>query len=290
MRGDAVSAYVNQEPDSLGKIALTLMNRGSRIWLLCGVLLLPVVAVLFLPRMPQSADYHEFADTRIFLGIPNLLNVISNLPFLLVGILGLRFLFGGDAAAGSRFIDSRERWPYVVFFLGVALVSFGSSYYHAAPGNACLVWDRLPMTLAFMALVSAVIAERISVVAGLRLLLPLLLAGAASVLYWRVTELHGSGDLRFYGMVQFGSLLTILLLLGLFAPRYTRGTDFVAALGFYVLAKILETLDRQFLSLGQVLSGHTLKHLAAALSAYWILRMLRVRIPATIVAQSKQPG
>ena len=262
------------------------MDRGARIWLICGILLLSVVAVLFLPRMPQSANYHEFADTRIFLGIPNLLNVISNLPFLLVGILGLRFLFGGDAAAGPRFLDSRERWPYTVFFsrscagvLRLFLLSRGSR--QRAPGVGPLAHDP-----GFMALVSAVIAERISVVAGLRSLLPLLLVGAASVLYWRVTELHGSGDLRFYGIVQFGSLLTILMLLGLLAPRYTRGMDFVAALGFYVLAKILETLDPQLFSLGRLVSGHTLKHLAAALSAYWILRMLRIRIPATSVVQS----
>jgi hypothetical protein len=259
------------------------MNRRSRIWLVCEVLLASVVAVLFLPRIPQAANYHVFADARTLFGIRNCLDVISNIPFLLVGILGLRFLLGTGASGEHRFLDSREHWPYLLFFLGVTLVFFGSSYYHAEPGNERLVWDRLPITLAFMALLSAVIAERISVTAGLRSLPPLLIVGTGSVLYWRVTELRGWGDLRFYGIVQFGSLLAILLLLALFPPRYTRSMDFAGALGFYALAKILESLDRQIFSLGHVVSGHALKHLAAALSAYWILRMLKRRNPSTNV-------
>ncbi len=93
------------------------MNRGARIWLVCGILLLPWWRFFFYAECPQAAGYHEFADTRIFLGIPNFLNVISNIPFLLVGILGLRFLLGGGAAAGSRFLDSRERWPYISLLL-----------------------------------------------------------------------------------------------------------------------------------------------------------------------------
>ncbi len=259
------------------------MTRRARIWLICAVLFASAVVVLFLPHVPQAANYHQFADPRSWLGIPNWLNVVSNLPFLLAGILGMRFLLGSSGSGEHRLLDSRERWPYVLFFLGVTLVFFGSSYYHAGPGNERLVWDRLPMTLAFTALVSAVIAERISVTSGIRSLPLLLAAGAASVLYWRFTELRGSGDLRFHGIVQFGSLVTISLLLVLFPPRYTRSLDFAAALGFYVLAKILESLDRQIFSLGHQVSGHTLKHLAAALSAYWILRMLQRRIASTNV-------
>jgi hypothetical protein len=52
--------------------------------------------------------------------------------------------------------------------------------------------------------------------------------------------------------------------------------------GFYVLAKILETGDRQIFALtGHTVSGHTLKHLAAAMAGYWMLRMLRRREPLT---------
>ena len=133
------------------------------------------------------------------------------------------------------------------------------------------------MAIGFMSLLSAMLMERINLRAGGLALAPLLLLGIASVEYWYVTELHGAGDMRFYLMVQFYTLALILLLLWLFPARYTRGTDVVVAMGFYVLAKILELADRRFFTFGHIISGHTLKHLAAALGVYWIFRMLTRR-------------
>jgi hypothetical protein len=130
--------------------------------------------------------------------------------------------------------------------------------------------------MVFMALLSAVIAERVSVRAGLALFPLLEFAGIASVLVWRAGELHGHGDLRFYAAVQVYAILVLLLLL-LFPAKYTRGSDFAVVVGFYVLAKILEESDRQVFALGHLVSGHTLKHLAAAAAGYWILRMLQKR-------------
>jgi hypothetical protein len=215
------------------------------------------------------------------LGIPHCLNVISNLPFALVGLIGLTGLM---SLAGSRIgpvslIDRRERWSYLVFFVGVGLTSVGSAYYHLAPGNERLVWDRLPMTLAFMSLFAAIISERVDVGLGLRTLTPLLILGAASVYYWRVTEMHGAGDLRVYGLVQFYPLLAIPLLLWAFQSRYTGAGYLGAALSFYVVAKIFELLDGVIYSQLVLMSGHTLKHLAAALAAYLILLGLKRRSP-----------
>jgi hypothetical protein len=159
------------------------------------------------------------------------------------------------------------------------LTAFGSAYYHLQPNNARLVWDRLPMTIAFMAIVAALIAERISVQTGLWLLPVLVVTGMASVLVWYQSEMNGAGDLRFYATVQAYSLLFLLIAL-LLPPRYTRSSDLVIIAGFYVLAKVLETFDKPiFDALGHVVSGHTLKHLAAAGAAYWILRMLQRRRP-----------
>jgi hypothetical protein len=133
------------------------------------------------------------------------------------------------------------------------------------------------MTLGFMSLLSAMLMERINLRAGSLALAPLLLLGIASVAYWYVSELHGAGDLRLYLMVQFYTLALILLLLWLFPARYTRGGDVVMAMEFYVLAKILEMTDKQIFNFGHIISGHTLKHLAAALGVYWIFRMLNRR-------------
>lgn len=250
-----------------------------RLWLLAAALLAATVIVFLQPPIPQSQAYHNFADQRVLLTIPKCFDVISNVPFLIVGLWGMLAVRARQKTGELRLIDPRERWPYFIFFLGVALTAFGSGYYHLQPANGRLVWDRLPMTIGFMALAAAVISERIGVKAGTRLLALLLLAGIGSVFYWSITESAGRGDLRPYALVQFGSLLTILLLIGLYPARYTRGSDFVISLGIYLLAKVFEAADRPIFALGGIVSGHTLKHLAAALSAYWILRMLQLRRP-----------
>ncbi len=258
-----------------------LLSRRARLWLLAGVSLAAIISVYALPPIPQDPAYHRFVDQRALLGIPNFLDVISNAAFFLVGIAGLFFLWQqSKSGSGSAFIERVERWPYVLLFLGVLLTCFGSAYYHLAPDNERLLWDRLPMTLSFMSFFAAIIAERISVKAGLRLLLPLILLGAGSVIYWHWSEVRGRGDLRPYVAVQFFPLLATPLIVLLFPPRYTKGVDIAVALGLYVLAKILEGFDREIFALGRIVSGHTLKHLAAAMAAYWFLRMLRLRLPA----------
>jgi hypothetical protein len=256
-----------------------LISRKSGIWLLFFVTALVVVAALLLPPIPQPQSYHMFADRRSFLGIPNFGDVVSNLPFAAVGLWGLVFLLRSKP---EQFIDSRERWPYAIIFAGLLLTAFGSSYYHLHPGNARLVWDRLPMTVVFMSLVSATIAERVSLRAGLWLLPVLLLIGAGSVLQWHLSELRGAGDLRFYSAVQAYAVLFLLIAL-LLPPRYTRGSDLAIVAAFYVLAKVLELLDKPIFELTlHNISGHTLKHLAAAAAAYWILRMLTKRRPRSV--------
>jgi hypothetical protein len=251
-----------------------------------GILMAGLAAVLLLiaarmPPFPQPASYHNFADQRAWLGIPNFGDVFSNLGFAIVGTLGLYLIL--HQPSRIRFLDQREKWPYVIVFFGLVLTAVGSSYYHLLPDNARLVWDRLPMAIVFMALVASLIAERISVRAGLALLPLLLVIGTGSVFEWRSSELHGRGDLRFYAGVQLYATLAVLLALFL-KPRYTRGGD-LAVLGiFYIFAKLTETFDQQIFSLGQVMSGHTIKHILAAVGSYWILRMLERREPIAEIA------
>ena len=259
---------------------------GARV-IVIAITLIAIAVVFFLPRMAQDPAYHNFADQRSLLGIPNFLNVISNLPFAFVGVLGLRALLGKRTGATISFLDARERWPYVVFFLGVALTSIGSSYYHLAPDNERLVWDRLPMTLGFMSIFAAVISERVALTLGRRLLIPLLALGLVSVLYWQLSERDGAGDLRLYGIVQFYPLVMIPLMLAMFPPRYTRGADMVYALILYGGAKVLELMDAMIFSAGQIISGHSLKHVTAAAASYWILVMLKKR---EILAHSTEPA
>jgi len=224
--------------------------------------------MLLAPPITHAPASHPFADQRRMLGIPNLLDVISNLPFAVVGVLGLRFV----GRRKEAFTESWERAAFAVMFAGIGLTALGSTHYHLAPDNATLFWDRVPMTIVFMSLFAIVIGDRIGWDAGRRLLLPLLAAGIASVVYWRWT-----GDLKFYGLVQYFPMLAILLMV-LLLPRMYTGTAWLAgAMCWYVLAKIFEMLDAQIFALGQVVSGHTLKHLAAGAATWWLLRMMKVR-------------
>jgi len=237
----------------------------------------------FLPRFAQPQSYHSFADQRSYIGMANFGDVASNLPFAVIGFLGLGFVV---RPASGRFIGPRERWPYFVAFAGIFLTAFGSSYYHLDPNNARLVWDRLPIMVAFTATAAAMITERVQLRAGLLLLPVLLLVGIGSVLQWNASELRGAGDLRFYAGVQVCSTLVLLIVL-LFPARYTRGSDLAIVVGFYALAKIFELLDKPIFQLdGHLVSGHTLKHLAAAAAGYWLLRMLQKRRPVTDLASS----
>lgn len=264
-----------------------MVSRRTGLAILFAIVILLFVTLIFIPRIPQPLAYHDFADQRSWLGIPNFGNVASNLPFAISGAMGLVFLFSKTSIAA--FLDLRERWPYFFVFLGLFLTAFGSAYYHWHPSNATLLWDRLPMTIAFMGIIAALIAERISVRAGLIALAPLLILGAVSPIQWYLSELHGQGDLRFYAAVQLAAVLALPLFLFLFPPRYTRTSDLVWVAVFYVLAKLLETFDAQTYSIGHLASGHTLKHLAASLSGYFILRMLLLRRPLASLTASRSP-
>lgn len=252
------------------------LSKRDGIWLFLALAVAVATAALLSSRTPQPLSYHHLADRRSWLGVPNFGDVASNIVFLSAGLWGLAFLL--RESSRKQFIDVRERWPYLLVFLGLLLTAFGSAYYHLAPDNPRLVWDRLPMTVVFMPLVAALIAERVNVKLGLRLLPVLTAVGMGSVIQWHWTEQHGAGDLRFYAAVQLYALLALIAAL-LLPPRYTRGSDFLVIAGLYLLAKICETADRQIFSLGHLVSGHTLKHLAAGVAGYWVLRMLQKRHP-----------
>jgi hypothetical protein len=256
------------------------MSNQARTLIVCVITVVTIMGLVLVGPIPQDEGYHGFADQRSMLGIPNFLNVASNVPFLLTGLAGLGFVLGYALPSTGSFINRFERLPYVSFFLGITLTCFGSAYYHLAPTSDRLVWDRMPMSIAFMSLLAATIAERINVRAGLVLLAPLVLVGAASVIYWHVGEQSGSGDLRPYVLVQFYSLLAVILSAVLFPSRYTRGRDILIAAGVYALAKLMEVLDSLILSIGGIVSGHTLKHIVAAAAIFLVLRMLKHRTPA----------
>ncbi len=239
-----------------------------------GGLLLSLVVVLtalllWLPPLAQPLEYHRFADGRVWLGVPNFLNVISNAAFLLVAALGLRTV-AVTVGAGA------ERLPYGVLFIALAATGIGSAYYHLAPDNDSLFWDRLPMSVAFAALVAALVTERWSSRAGRWSLAVLVFAGIGTVLWWRYSAVLGRENILPYVAFQGGALLAALLLL-LLPARYSHGVYLLAGVFLYALALAAELFDGVIFSWGQWLSGHTVKHVLAALAVYQVVRMLRLR-------------
>ena len=231
---------------------------------------------LFVPPIAQDPAYHDFADRRLVLGIPRFGDVASNLPFTLAGLAGLGALFLGWFGVPAA--DARTRLPYAVFFLGVALVGPASAYYHWNPNSGTLFWDRVFLTVAFMGLVAAIVADRIHRGPAAGWVLALLVgAGFASVLSWSVGAAHGAGDLRAYFLVQFYPLFAVPLVLWQFPRGFRVKSRFIAwAVGFYVLAKAAELYDADlFALLGGTVSGHTIKHLLAALGPVAVIAMMR---------------
>jgi len=236
--------------------------RSRPVPVLYGLMFISLIALLPLPPLLQNQDYHQFADQRELFGIPNFWNVVSNLPFIAIGAVGL--------------LQFHHNAITVVLFTGIFLTGFGSSYYHLNPNDSTLFWDRLPMTICFAAILSAVVEERIDAEAGAMLLRPLLAIGIFSLLLWRWTD-----DLRLYAWAQFFPFLALVLILRLFPPKYTGTRYWVIAAALYALAKLLEFLDEKIFSLGSIVSGHTLKHLAAAAASLAILRLLQTRLAIT---------
>ena len=243
------------------------------------MVLIGLVGLLLVDPFPQDPGYHLFADTRSLFGIPGFMNVVSNGGFTLVGILGIAIVAGRKRYL--IFSAPRHARPYLVFFVGVALVSLGSAYYHWEPDNDRLLWDRLPMSITFMAFTSAIIADRIHANTGNGWLLAVLIVlGISSLLYWDYTEQQQQGDLRFYSFIQFAPIILMPFILWLFPRhRYVKGRYIGWIIAWYLLSKILEYLDAEvFAMLGHLVSGHTLKHLAAAIGSLVVLRMLMSRL------------
>jgi hypothetical protein len=241
------------------------MRFGWREISLVAICVALLALVFSRPPIAQDLAYHNFADRRIFCGIPNMLDVSSNIAFLIVGVLGVLFWRRAQGLAVS----------WLVLFGGTALVFLGSGYYHWGPSNATLLWDRLPMTIAFMGLFAAFISEHIGPRLERYLLVPAVAVGIASAVWWHFTD-----DLRWYAWVQFTPLACIPFVLAVFPARYTHRMYLLYALGLYVVAKFAELWDREIYSLtGNLFSGHTLKHLLAAGGVLVILVMLKRRAP-----------
>ncbi len=249
--------------------------------MLLAITVTAVAGVLLLPRIPQDPAYHVFADQRTLLGIPNFWNVVSNLPFVVAGLAGIWLVASRKTTGGVPEL----RVAYLMFFVGATLTGVGSAWYHLNPSNETLIWDRLPMTIAFMSFLTVVMGEYLSTTVAQRWLWPLVLLGALSVVYWSWTEAQGIGDLRPYALVQFLPGLLVILILCMCTSPFSD-TGYRSANGYiwgmlvaYAAAKITEVLDAPIYAALGGFSGHSIKHLLTATGVVILAAALLYRRP-----------
>ena len=227
-------------------------------------------------RIAQPVHYNEFADQSAAFGIPHAADVLSNAGFAMVAIWGWLTLRRRRASD-----QLRAGWPgYRLFLIALFLTAFGSGFYHLAPDNARLIWDRLPIALVCVGLLVGVRGDtrpqsRTEIEA-----IVLGLYAVASVAWWVYTDRNGADDLRPYLLLQGLSLLLIPLWQAIYRAPRTDRIAFAAAMGLYVLAKIAEVLDHEIATTLGFVSGHTLKHLIATAATAAVVWGLTRRFPA----------
>jgi hypothetical protein len=241
-------------------------------WGLIGIALaLSALVRLYFGPLAQDPGYHLFADTRALGPIPRAADVLTNLAIFAAGLVA--------AALWRRVrIAPEERAAYGLLVVGILATAAGSAWYHWAPSDARLVWDRLPMTLVLAALFALVLADRIHPVFARVAWWPFALLGAVSVLWW-----SGTGDLHLYLVVRVGVGVGIVCLLLLRRRgRHSGARWLVAAIALDVVMTIAERLDQDiFAATGGLISGHSLKHLLAGALLGCVIAWLARREPVT---------
>lgn len=246
-----------------------------QVWLIIAavVILYGLLRLSFGP-LPQDPSYHLLADTRTLLGvIPRAGDVLTNLAILASGVFGL-------ALRNRMTVAPEERTALNVLIAATILTAFGSTYYHWAPSNATLVWDRLPLAIVLISILALVMADRVHPLFARHGIWPLTAFAVVSVIVWGISEAMGRGDLLLYLVVRVGAGIAIALLVILRRPRHTGTRWLVAALIGEILMAALERHDDEIFRLtGGWVSGHSLKHVMVGVALGFVFWWLRARRP-----------
>lgn len=225
---------------------------------LMGVVLALLAVAIFGPFVAQPGHLHEFADQRSWWGIACTMDVLSNLPFALLGLLGLVCL-----VLHKRQIPLAQRGLAALFFVGLIVTAAASSWYHWQADDAGLAIDRLGMVVAFAGLLGLAASDRISSRAGVALALAVLVMGPLSVAVW-----YGSGSVLAWAALQFGGMALVLWLACLKPLPGALAVRWGWVIMIYVIAKLFEQADEAVYALSsQLVSGHSIKHVVASFAA-----------------------
>jgi hypothetical protein len=250
----------------------------NKALIIAGSIGIALLIIFLIPQFPQPTWYNDFADKREVMGIPHFSNVFSNLPFAILGILGLSAL---RDMPSDRFISKPyEKGAFAAIYWGAILGAIGATYYHLDPNNSTLVWDRLAISLVVMPLMCIAMSERMDPKVGYYALIPTVLAGIVGTSIWEYTETTNHGDLRYYLAVELLPFLAIMMILVLFPSKYNRISGWVHVLLWLVLSRVFEFSDLSiYQATNHFISGHTLKHVSAAIALVYLIWHMGHRVP-----------
>jgi hypothetical protein len=211
------------------------------------------------------AHGHPFIDARTLWSIPNAMDVLSNLAFVPMGLWGLWSL------RKAPLVHQATRQAAGVFFVGLLLTCLSSSYYHWAPSAWGLAIDRAGMAVAFAGVLGLACAERVSLRTAPYVWASVLVAGLLAA--WLNYAL---GVIAPWAVVQFGGMAVVLWAASQPRQSGALGIRWGLLIAIYVVAKIFEMADEAVYSATNALvSGHSLKHIAASLAALPVVYALR---------------
>ncbi len=247
---------------------MTIVNRYYRGFVLIVVFIITAITLYFIDPISQDLAYHNFSDSRIYFGIPHFMDVLSNLPFIIIGILGWRL--------SVKFYRKTTMVNFLmafILFTGVCFTGIGSGFYHFAPDNFTLIFDRLPMTLVFTSFFATIIYDYVDRRVGAVAFYSLFIVGIYSIFYWYYSEIIGHGDLRLYAFIQFFPVVAIPLILVFYNNNNLYTKQLILVFLAYAISKLSEYYDMELFGFFKVISGHTIKHLFSALALYFVYQI-----------------
>jgi hypothetical protein len=232
-------------------------------------LLVFIIAAISYGPISQPQEYHDFADDREFLSIPNALDVMSNLVIIYPGIVGLALVH--ERRKNSQLSDD-EVSIHITLFSGMILTFAGSVWFHLDPNDSTMLWDRLGMSVVIGSCISLLIHDMYDRGLAGKVHLPIVVLSLISVLWWPVFD-----DLRFYFIVKHHPFILFPILLFYGNRIYDKVSGYYWGLSMFILATVFEFTDLQIFEITGFISGHTLKHIFAGIGLWFVMAMIRDR-------------
>lgn len=244
----------------------SVLTRRATVTLMLAMAMAAMVGLVAWGPVVLVSHMHHFADQRTWHGVPNAVNVWSHLPLIPIGAWGLWQVSRLPA-------HERLRWIWFWFFVCQLLATLGGMVYHWAPADVSFIWDQVPKSAASTLFAFAFLAERVDRRFGHpNAIATALIASLLGGIWWLYTlGLEQVGDLRPLMWLEMLPVLLVATGAWTLNGRLLTRQDWLRSQLSFVLAQALDWADHSlYVATGQVVSGHSLRHLALAACCGWV--------------------